>query len=146
LSKLNPILAQAKFLDDKIQEDMKSKQELTDEARDLANTNFSVNRQQIYDLRNTALIMEDRALQTKVHAAFVNAVLRKSNYNGTLADIAAITDVGFHERILGDALGDPTGVSAFITFKNRNIAPISHADVKRMTIAELGQRLVAAMA
>lgn len=146
LTKLIPVLAQAKFLDDKIQEELDSKEKLTTDARDLARANFAENRQKIYDLRSTALFIEDRALNTKVHAAFVNAVLRKSNYNGTLDDVASLTDVGYHERILGDALNDPTGVNTFITFKNRNISPITHADVKRMTVAELGQRFVAALA
>lgn len=145
LSKLNPLLAWAQYLDDKMQEEMALKQDLTQEARDLANTHFSKNRQKIYDLRNAALFAEDRALQTKVNAAFTNAVLRKPNYSGSLADIVTVTDVGYHERILGEALSDPTVTSEFIKFKSRHFTPISYADFKRMTIAELGQRLVAAM-
>ena len=146
LSKLNPILAQACYLDDKMQNEVALKQKYIADASELARTDFLKNRQEIYELRNTALAMEDRALQTKVHAAFVNAVLRKSNFNGGLENIATITDVGYNERSLGDALGDSTGVNTFITFKNRNITSISYADVKRMSVAELGQRLVVAMA
>ena len=145
LSKLNPILAQAKYLDDKMQKEVELKQKFTDQARGLVTAGFHLNRQEIYDLRNAALAIEDRALQTKVHAAFVNAVLRKSNYNGALEDIATVSDVAYSERVLGEALGDLAGVNTFITFKNRNIVPISYADVKRMSVAELGQRLLVAM-
>src|SRR5581483_1557081 len=145
LSKLNPILARAQYLDEKMQEELLLKQNLTQQARDLASANFSENRQKVYDLRSAALFAEDRALQTKVSAAFANAVLRNPNYKGDLDDIATLTNVGYHERVLGEALNEPTAISEFIKFKNRNFTPITHADVKRMTVAELGQRLFAAI-
>ncbi len=146
LASLNPILAQAKYLDDKIQEHLQTKDTLTADARDLASADFAKNRQKIYDLRNSALTEEDRAMETKIQAGFVNAVLRKSDYNGTLEDIASLTHIGFQERMLGNELADPSGVNEFLTFKDRNLTPITFNDVKTMTVAQLGQRLVAAMA
>ncbi len=146
LASLDPILAQAKYLDDKIQEHLRMKDTLTADARDLANADFAKNRQKIYDLRNSALSEEDKALEAKIQAGFVNAVLRKSDYNGTLEDIASLSHISYHERILGNELRDPSGVNEFLTFKDRNLAPITFDDVKTMTVAQLGQRLVAAMA
>lgn len=145
LSKLTPILAHAKYLDDKMQEELAQKQELIQQAADLERANFSENRGKIFDLRGAALLAEDSSLKTKVNAAFTNAVLRKSNYNGALEDIATVTDIVFPERLAAEALGETTHTSVFIQFKNRSITSISHADVKRMTIAELGQRLVTAL-
>ncbi len=146
LAVLNPVLAKARQLDTKIQDHLQTKDELTAEARQLASADFAQNRQKIYDLRNAALFAEDLAMKTKIEAAFVNAVLRKGDFNGTLEDVATLSNIAYHERILGDELNDGAAVNQFLTFKNHAFAPITFDDVKRMNVAELGQRLVAAMA
>lgn len=145
LAALHPMLARAKFLDDAIKKHFEMRDKLTAQTRRLATDNFAENREIIYDLRNSALFSEDRALQTKIEAAFVNAVLRKYDFNGTLDDIATLTNISYIERALGNELNDTTGTASFLNFKNRNIAPITHADVKRMSVAELGQRIALAM-
>ncbi len=145
LAALHSMIARAKFLDDTVKRHFEVRDNLTADARRLATVNFAENREIIYDLRNSALFSEDRALETKIEAAFVNAVLRKYDFNGTLEDIATLTNISYIERALGNELSDTTGTTRFLTFKNQNIAPISHADVKRMSIAELGQRIALAM-
>jgi len=144
---LNPILAKAKHLDDVIQQRLKERDDLSEEANQLAATDFTQNRKQIYDLRNSALFAEDRALETKIQAAFVNAVLRKGDFNGNLEDLAAISNIAYNERILTNELNQGVSLSEHnvLTFNNTNLVPITHAEIKRLTVAELGRRIVAAM-
>lgn len=145
IATLNPLLAHAQFLDDKIQKELGLRDSLSLEAKKLAIANFSENRSQIYDLRNAALFAEDRAMETKVEAAFVNAVLRKGDHNGSLDDVASLTRIAYQERILANELNDSSGTNEFLTFKNRNLTPITFNDVKNMTVSDLGQRLFAAL-
>lgn len=145
LAALHPMLARAKFLDDAVKRHFEVRDNLTASAKRYSTENFAQNREIIYDLRNSALFSEDMALETKIEAAFVNAVLRKYDFNGTLEDIATLTNISYIERALGNELNETTGVTNFLTFKNQNIAPITHSDVKRMSVAELGQRIALAM-
>jgi hypothetical protein len=146
LASLNPLLAQAKYLDDKIQKYSQAKDEKATEARTLSNANFIENRNKIFDLNMDALAFENIALKTKVRAAFVNAVLRKGDFNGTLETIADLTKIHFFQRLLANEMGNGTSaVNNFLTFKNRNLAPITYAEVKTMDVAQLAQRLLVAM-
>lgn len=142
---LRPILAQAEYLDSKIQEDLNIKEALAKDANALIQANYAENQQKIYELRTTALFTEGRAMQTKIEAAFVNAVLRRGDFNGTMHDVASVTPVTYFDRILGNALDDGTVVNEFVTFKNNTVAPITYHEVKTMTVAQLGQRFAAAM-
>lgn len=139
---LNPLLAQAKYLDEKIQEMYLSKQDLINEARNLATTNFAANQNNISNLRLTALFTENKILHTKIQAAFTNAVLRKGNFGGSLEDIADLTEITPVDHALADACSDQTGINNFLIFKRPYTPPITYMDVQRMTIPELGSRLV----
>jgi hypothetical protein len=145
INAIYPLLAHAMYLDDKIQEDLRTKQRLTNEANTLEAANFTTNRQTIYELRTSALFTEQRAMETKVEAAFINAVLHRADFNGSLEDIASLTRVNYFDRMLGSELGSGAGVNEFLTFKNRNLAPIMFNEVKTLTVAQLGQRIAAAM-
>ena len=81
----------------------------------------------------------------EIEAAFVNAVLRKGDFNGVLEDVASMTDNSSIDRILANAVNQGTRMNQFLTFKNRALTPITFEDVKRLSVAELGQRIVAAM-
>ena len=155
VSTLNPLLAKARQLDSVVQRHLKTVQECSDGAVLLTKrpadgsapySETEMGRKEIYDLRNTALFYQDRALQTKIQAAFVNAVLRKADFHGTLDDIAMLSNIPYHERLLGNALNQGGTVNDFLTFKNRALTPITHDDVKRLSVTELGQRVAAAMA
>lgn len=148
LTRLNPLLAKATQLDTQIQRHLKSMNDCCEKIRTLSPDHRATmeGRHEIYDLRNTALFYEDRALATKIQAAFVNAVLRKADFRGTIEDIATLSIIPYNERLLGDALGQGSTVNEFLTFKNRTLTPITHDDVKRLSVAELGQRIVVAMA
>lgn len=145
LADLNPLLAQAKYLDTKIEEDMKHKESMGQEASALFKNNPAENRNKIHELRHGALFAEHRALQTKIQAAFVNAVLRKGDYNGSLETIGSQAPINYEERILGNALGGDPSINDFFTFKDRSIDPLSYQDVKTLNISQLGQRLIAGL-
>jgi hypothetical protein len=145
IAAIYPILAHAMYLDDKIQEDLQTKERLTNEANTLVGADFTANRQTIYELRTAALFTEQRAMETKVEAAFVNAVLRKANFNGSLEDIASLTRVNYFDRMLGNELNSGAAVNEFLTFKNRNLASITFNEVKTLTVAQLGQRIATAI-
>ncbi len=145
IARLNPILARATFLDDAFHDELRLKRDLTAEAKNLAKTDFTANRQKIYELRHAALFAEDRALNKKVEAAFANAVLRSGDTQKSLTDVAALTGVTYPERMLGSALNDNTGLSNFLVFKNRQLAPLTYNEVKNSSVGQLGQRLFAAM-
>jgi hypothetical protein len=142
---VTPLLAQAKYLSEKIRSDVLLQQELTEEAKSLAASNFAANREKIFNLQHAVLHTEDKVLQTKIQAAFVNAVLRKGDFNGSLEEIGTVTDAIYVERLLGRELGNEVGIKNFLTFKHRNLAPITYTDVKRLNVAQLGARLFAAM-
>jgi hypothetical protein len=142
---VTPLLAQANYLSDKIKNDVLLRHELTTEAKNFAASNFAEHRQKIFDLQHAALHMEDKILQTKIQAAFVNAVLRKGDFNGSLEEIGTLTDTIYMERLLGRELGNEEGIKNFLTFKHHNLAPITCTEVKRLTVAQLGAKLVAVM-
>jgi hypothetical protein len=154
VSTLTPLLAKARQLDSVVRRHMTSMTECSNQALQLykrpadgsaPRSETMEGRREIYDLRNAALFSQDRALETKIQAAFVNAVLRKSDFRGTLGDIATLSNIHYNERLPGIALGQESTVNDFLTFKNRTLAPISHDDVKRLSVAELGQRIATAM-
>jgi hypothetical protein len=145
IATLNPLLAQAMFLDNKIEDDLRIKEQLSKEANELVTADYQANRQTIYDLRNAALFAQERAMETKIEAAFVNAVLRKGDFNGTLEDVASLTRINYIERVLGNELNDSSVVNEFLTFKNHSLTPITFHDVKTMSVAQLGQRIAAAL-
>ena len=143
---LSPVLAHAHYLDAVVQNELKTKDQNLANADKLAKEDFVKHRLVIDQHRKDALAAEDRAMDAKIQSAFVNAVLTKPSFAGTLEDIASLTGITYHERMLGNAVGNSSEVDAFLKFKNNKFAPITYNDVKTMHIAELGKRLSAAMA
>lgn len=145
VSRLNPLLAQAKYLDEKIQKWLEVKDLSNTKAKKLISANFEENRNEICDHQTTALSAEEIAMRFKIQAAFVNAILRKGDYKGRFKDIATPTKINSYERAVGNTLGNFPEVNRFLTFKNPNLAPLTFNDVKNLSVAELGQRIFAAM-
>ena len=144
LSELKPLLAHAMYLDDVVKKHFEDKDLHSAEALKLATENFSANRDKISDLRSKALFAEERALEAKIDAAFVNAVLRKGDFNEDIETVAERISIPYFERIRGLALGQPA--HPVILFKNNSLRPITHSEVVSSSIADLGQRFAAAMA
>lgn len=144
LSELKPLLAHAMYLDEVIKKHFEDRDLHSAEATKLTAENFSANRDKISELNSKALYAEDRALEAKIDAAFVNAVLRKGDFNGDIATVAERISVPYFERIRGEALRQPT--HPVILFKNNNLRPITHSEVVSASVADLGQRFAAAMA
>ncbi len=142
LSRLNPLLAQAKYLEKQTEYWMNLRDKYANEARMLPADSIKDDQTK---LRHHALECEDEAVNFKIQNAFINAVLRKSDFNGTLEDLATLSKTHYRDRALGNALNDPT-VNQILTFNNRNLAPITYNDVKTMNVADLGQRFFVAMA
>lgn len=145
LEQVKPLIARHLFWEDHTKKIDAQKQAELDKAQKLSNDNSIEHRQEIYDIRTIALELENRALECKVKNAFINAIIRRPDFAGTLTDVGEISPLLSQERILGQAAGD-TSVDQFFTFANKTIAPLSLNDVKRLSVAELGQRLFAAMA
>jgi hypothetical protein len=124
---LVPILAQARYFDDEIQGAMQTKSQLEAKVIQLINANGDVGK--ISHLRIQAQLAEARALDARIEAAFINAVLRNGDFNGKLEDIAVPVKVG----------------DTFLRFKNAHLPPITTQDIKIMTVAQLGHRLHQAM-
>jgi hypothetical protein len=141
-----PVLARAIYLDRKAQEDVQLKEDLIHQADVLeSDQSYVEHRQKAYELRNAALFTEQRAMEAKIEAAFADAVLRKGNFNGSLKDVGFLSSDNAIERMLRSALNGSSGAHGFFTFANRNLAPITFNEVRTMTVAQLGQRIAAAM-
>jgi hypothetical protein len=146
ISRLIPLLAKAKYLDEKTQTHLELRDLANTEAKKLTAANFQKNRNQIYDNKLTALIAEQKAMESKIQEAFVRAVLQRGDYKGTLEKIATLTKLTCVERIVfSNELSNIPEANQFLTFKNSNLAPITFDNVKELSVTELGQRISAAM-
>ena len=139
LSQLNPLLAHAKYLENQTKAWMDQKDQHANEAQQAANEPQKKAQEQRYALR-----CEDIALTCKIKNAFYQAILRNPGFNGTFDSLGALSKNSFEERMLGSALNDPAA-SRMFTFNNAAIVPITYADAKALTVAELGQRFFTAM-
>jgi hypothetical protein len=140
LSRLNPLLAQAKYLEKQTRHWMILRDRYVNEANQLPTSPDA--RQ---ESRHGALGCEDEAVKLKIENAFIYAVLLNPNFKGTLEDVATLSKIDYTDRALGNALNDPT-VNQILTFNNRNLAPITFDDIKTASVADLGRRIFAAMA
>ena len=144
LARLNPLLAQSKYLEEQTKYWMDFRDKYANESQQLLPTTEAEKNEKMM-LRHQALSCDDMAINFKIQNAFINAVLRNPGFKGTLADLGTLSKSHYTERALGNALNDPT-VNQKLTFNTRNLAPISFNDVKTMSVADLGQRIFAAMA
>jgi hypothetical protein len=145
LSRLNPLLARAKYLEKQTEYWIHLRDQHANEARLLQTDTTDSTKDKKAIARHLALKCEDDAMNFKIQSAFVNAVLRKSDFCGTLEDLGTLSKCNYEDRALGNALNDPT-VNQILTFNNRNLAPITFNDLKTLSVADLGQRIFAAMA
>ncbi len=144
LSLLNPLLAQAKYLEKQVEYWMNLRDKHANEARQPPTITDSANNEKA-TARQLALQCEDEALHFKIRTAFVNAVLRKPDFCGTLEDVGTFSKNNYIDRAFGSALNDST-VNQIFTFNRQDLAPITLNDAKTLSIAHLGQRIFTAMA
>lgn len=144
LSATKPLLAHARYLDGVMKKYFDEKASKGAEAAKLAAEDFGANYVKISEIRGEALFAEECGLKAKIDAAFLNAVLRKGDFNGDLETVAERIPVPWFERIRGQALGQTA--DPVILFKNRTLAPITHSEVVSASVADLGQRFAVAMA
>lgn len=140
LAELNPLLAHAKYLENETRNWMTKKDNVAREV--LAETS---DLQKKVQTQRYALRCEDIALTCKIKHAFYQAVLRNPDFTGSFDGLGTLSKNSFEERMLGNALGESAATQMF-TFNSQAVAPITYAEAKTMTVAELGQRFFAAMA
>jgi hypothetical protein len=137
LTRLTPLLARAKYLEERTQywTGLRDKDVNDATAAEQPKKNT---------LCYNALQNEDQALFAKILNAFTNAVLRNPDFKGSLADVATLSKNNYYDSILSNALGDPSS-NTVLTFKKGNLSPLSFNDVKTMDVPQLGQRIFTAM-
>lgn len=130
-----PILARIQYLENLIQKEEQNKNELDAKALQLAANQpqrgffTEYNKEKISELRSKAQRIEEKILETKIQAAFAQAVLSQGDYRGFLDNVGSL---GF----VADNI---------FMFKNRTIAPITSVEAKTMNIAQLSQRFQQAL-
>ena len=182
LKNLNPILAEAKYFDAKIEKHLELRNEIVQKINKIKQEQIEIDKQlssknlckeqidallkrdheirikELHPLKESkmfrkALRSEEKALNIKIQAAFTNAVLRQGDYKGSLETIGSPTPRGFQSYVelskyrekLLNAINSDAGDKPLFTFKNGSIAPLTHKDVKRLSIPDLAQRLAVAM-
>ncbi len=139
LTRLTPVIAYAKLLEEHTQQAMEKKNALAAEAQRQNDPHMKAIKQ------SDALNSEFNGLAIKILNAFANAVLRNPDYRGNWEELGNYSKNNFDNQVLGNALGESTPCQMFI-FNNRNVAPITYMEAKTMSVAELGQRFINAMA
>jgi hypothetical protein len=143
LTRLNPLIAHSKYLEDRTKHWMELRDKHVNDARMITLTTPAQNEQKSI-LRHLALQCEEDAIQSKIQNAFINAVLRNPDFRGSLQNLGTLSKNTYSERILGNALNEPSA-NQLLTFNNHNLTPITFDDAKRMDVNELAQRIFAAM-
>lgn len=144
LTRLTPLLARAQYLEKQTQFWMELRDEKINGTRLFTQTTEE-DKTRKARLHHLALCCEDAAMDFKMKSAFVNAVLRKPDFKGTIENLGILSKSDYPSRMVGDALNDPTA-NQMLSFNNHNIAPLTFNDVKTLPVAALGQRIFTAMA
>lgn len=144
LTTLNPLIARHLFWEQHTADQLKIKEDKIEEARKLSEKDFVENRDTIYELNSEALEFEMQALESKVKNAFINAVLRRPHYAGTLEDLGTFSQLTGQERAMAMQAKAPHA-NEFFTFKNKAMPLITYNDVKRESVAELAIRMATLM-
>lgn len=143
LTAIKPLIAHHLFWERHTALSAQKHQEALDEAQKVAARTPPAERNDICAEQLKALELENYVLQCKVQNAFINAVIRNPSSTASFEESGTFSPLSIQQRLLGNAVGDPTA-TPFFTLKDRTVIPID--DVRRLTISELGQRIVAAMA
>ncbi len=102
---------------------------------------------QVSLLRLQALQSQENSLICKVNAAFINAVIHRPAFAGSLGDLATFNESTFQEQAWAHRFND-LEADRFIEFTNPNIAPITFLQIQdnaSMPIALLAQRFIEAV-
>ena len=138
LGQLKPLLAQAKFIEKQTDHWIAERDNWAKDQREIPATseNYEERKRQC---QAHVIICQDQALYFKMQNAFINAVLRNPEFKGTFETLGAFSKLEVNKS-------EVKVPQEIFTFKNRNITPISYEDAKTQSVAELGQRIFAAMA
>lgn len=139
LNALKVLIAHHLFWDDYNREWTTKKQEKLDLAAKLHQESYVDNCDEIYELRSEALDFEQQALEAKVKAAFVNAVIRHPQFTRELNDVGTFSPQTGQERAIG-MLSGVQSACHFFTFKS-NLSPLTYDQVKELSIADLALRI-----
>ena len=105
----------------------------------------------VSNLRLEALIAEDSALIAKIRAAFNHAAIQRPEFAGDFESLAMCDPSSFKGRealadqAVAQHFNDPTA-DYFVVFKNRNIQPITRAELNNDPVRLVAERFAQAMA
>lgn len=145
ITEVNPLIARHLYWEGQIQTLENQKQEHQTKLQTLRAGNPEENRENIFVAGQNILHSERLIADAKLKCGFINAVLRKPDFAGGMSQVGEISTLSTEERLVAGALGDAAANQLYV-FNNRAIQPLTIDDVKRMSVAALGQRIVAAMA
>jgi hypothetical protein len=145
VAEVNPLLARHLYWEGQMQAAENQKQEHMAKLQNLRAGNPEENRENIFTTGQDILHSERVIADAKLKCGFINAVLRKPDFAGGMSQVGTLSTLSTEERLVAAALGDPNANQLY-TFNNRAVQPLTLDDVKRMNVAQLGQRIVAAMA
>jgi hypothetical protein len=137
---LKPLIARHLFWENQIENLNEAGAKKLKEAKKLSESDFAENRERIYTLQSEALEHEKQALESKVKNAFINAVLRRPDFVGTLEEMGTFSFLSGQERAIG-MQSSPTQ-EAFFTFKNASMQPLHYSEVKRSSLTDLALRMI----
>lgn len=145
LLKLKPLMARQDYWSDYCGKLEEKKQAKLAEIAELVNHGDSIEpTEKIFNKRREVLFIEQAQLQTKVNAAFINAVMRRPTFTGDEDAVYRIPHILPEQRIMCDAFGDRKG-REFLIFRNDVMPAFTTDDVKRLSVAEMGERISYAM-
>ena len=144
LTTLKPLIARHLFWEGQTNSLQESAQEKLREAARLKQQNATGNREEIFQLRHEALEWENEALESKCKNAFINAVIRRPYYTGTLDDLGSFTEFSGLERAV-NAANNISDTNNLFTFKNSSVPPIKYSDAKHSSVADLSYRFITPM-
>ncbi|MES2122788.1 MAG: hypothetical protein V4492_08455 [Chlamydiota bacterium] len=100
--------------------------------------------EKIFNKRLEVLFIEEAQIQTKVNAAFVNAVMRRPSFVGDESNVYYISCLLPEQRIMWRAFADQSGRD-YLRFNGDRLPAINMDDIIRMSVSELGERISHAM-
>lgn len=147
LLSLKPLIAKQRYFNEEIGKLTEQKQKLQRKVESSSQNPQEPlsleNREKLFKRGAKILNTDHTICELKVCAAFINAVIQRPSYRGTSENLFDFTETKVMERLIGQEINAP--ISQFVYFKNRSITPLTVEDVKRLSVAELGTRLLAAM-
>ena len=145
IAEIKPLIARHLYWEGRVQALENQKQEHQTNLQTLRQGNPEENRDNIFAKGREILQTERLIADAKLKCGFINAVLRKPDFAGGMSQVGAVSPLSTEERLVAGALGDAAANQLYV-FNNRAVQPLTIDDVKRMNVAALGQRIVAAMA